>query len=73
MELLTVNDLADYLKISTSKIYKMTSEKEIPHIKIGNTLRFDKKTIDKWLSEKNIRTNKDYKNIALDNFSSFTG
>ena len=41
--------LAEYLKVSTKWIYERTHLKEIPYIKIGGQLRFNRKEIDKWL------------------------
>jgi excisionase family DNA binding protein len=46
--LLNVDEVADYLKIPKSTLYKMCSEREIPCAKIGKHWRFDKKLIDEW-------------------------
>ena len=46
--LLSVDEVADYLKIPKSTLYKMCSEREIPCAKIGKHWRFDKKLIDEW-------------------------
>lgn len=37
---LTPTEACELLRISKSKMYKMTSSKSIPHIKIGKLLRF---------------------------------
>ena len=50
--LLSVDEVADYLKIPKSTLYKMCLEREIPCAKIGKHWRFDKKSIDKWLISK---------------------
>lgn len=48
--LMTITELADYLKCSPDYIYKLTGAKEIPHIKRGcKFLLFRKSQIDKWL------------------------
>jgi len=47
--LLSVEELAGYLKIPKSTLYKMCLEREIPCAKIGKHWRFDKKLIDEWL------------------------
>lgn len=44
-----VKGLAAYLKVSTKWIYERTHLKEIPHIKVGGFLRFNKKDINKWI------------------------
>ena len=46
--LLSVDEVADYLKIPKSTLYKMCSEREIPCAKIGKHWRFDRKLIDEW-------------------------
>jgi len=46
--LLSVDEVAIYLMIPKSTLYKMCSEREIPCAKIGKHWRFDKKSIDEW-------------------------
>src|SRR5690606_34019777 len=38
--LLTVADVAEYLGLSVGTVYNKVSRGEIPHVKIGRTLRF---------------------------------
>jgi excisionase family DNA binding protein len=48
-----IAEVADYLRIPVSSIYKMTARKaavRIPHIRIGGKLRFKRDDIDRWLS-----------------------
>ena len=49
MELLTVNELAELLKISRNKVVLMARRGEIPAISVGGKLRFDAEEIEKWL------------------------
>ena len=49
---LTVRELSKWIKISTSKIYTMVGEKQIPHMKVGGKLLFDKEKIKQWMEEK---------------------
>ena len=47
-----VREVAAYLGVPTSSIYKMTSTKArvtIPHVRIAGRLRFRKADIDRWL------------------------
>jgi len=46
--LLSVDEVALYLMIPKSTLYKMCSERGIPCAKIGKHWRFDKKLIDEW-------------------------
>ncbi len=48
-ELMTVEELADYLKVKKSSIYDKVHTKSIPFLKHGNTLRFRRKHVDLWL------------------------
>ena len=49
IELMTVEDVAIYLKAKKSSIYDKVHSKVIPFLKYGNSLRFKKKHIDIWL------------------------
>lgn len=54
---LTIEELAEHLKVSKETIYKMAKAKKIPSSKIGNQWRFNRDVIDQWLvSEANSRT-----------------
>ena len=48
-ELMTVNELANYLKVKTSWVYEKIHTREIPFKKIGKFPRFRKRDIDIWL------------------------
>jgi len=50
-EVLTIADLAAYLKIPKSTLYKLVREGKIPSQKIGRHWRFHKAAIDRWLEE----------------------
>jgi len=48
-QLLTLEELADFLKLSKMTIYRMVKKKEIPSLKIASQWRFSKKEIESWL------------------------
>jgi excisionase family DNA binding protein len=53
-QILTVKELAKYIKLTTVTIYKYVKVGAIPAQKIGGVWRFDKDQIDKLMkSEKN--------------------
>ncbi|HSW63923.1 MAG TPA: helix-turn-helix domain-containing protein [Dissulfurispiraceae bacterium] len=54
-DVLTIEELAAYLKIPKSTLYKLVREGKIPSQKIGRHWRFRKGAIDHWLEE--TRTN----------------
>jgi len=48
-EILTIEELAAYLKVSKSMLYQMAQKGAIPASKVGKHWRFHKKTIEEWL------------------------
>jgi excisionase family DNA binding protein len=46
---LTIDELAEYLKLGRTKLYRMAQEALIPASKIGNQWRFDREEIDDWM------------------------
>ena len=54
-KLLSTKALAEYLDMAPLTVRRKSMNGEIPSIKIGNRLRFDKQQIDRWLLEKSNR------------------
>jgi len=54
-KLMTLSQLAEYLQLGKSTVYKMVQKGEIPGIKIANQWRFKKEDIDKWLNKTKIK------------------
>lgn len=50
-DVLTITELAIYLRIPKSTLYKLVREGRIPSQKIGRHWRFRKGAIDRWLEE----------------------
>jgi len=48
-EVMTIEELADYLKISKSTLYKLVQDGGMPAQKVGKRWRFHKHAIDEWL------------------------
>ena len=53
---LNIEELAEYLHMSKSTIYKGTMTHRIPHIKAGKKLLFSQDAIDQWLQKFNQPT-----------------
>ncbi|MFC1863614.1 helix-turn-helix domain-containing protein [Thermodesulfobacteriota bacterium] len=51
-EILTVEDVSEYLQMGKRSIVKMAKTGNIPCRKIMNKYRFDKATLVEWLSSK---------------------
>lgn len=52
---MTIDDLAQYLKLSTSTLYKLCAEGKVPGRKVGRHWRFHKAVIDRWLGDRPAR------------------
>ena len=65
-ELLDAVQVASYLKVTKSAIYKLTSTSEIPHYKNGKKLYFKKSDIDEWIFSKRIKTHNDIEKEAME-------
>ena len=48
-EVMTIDDLAAYLQVSKSSLYKLAQEGRVPGQKVGRHWRFHKAVIDHWL------------------------
>ena len=56
-EVMTVEDVADYLRVPRSSVYKLAQTGELPGRKVGKHWRFHRKTMESWLSDR--KSNKD--------------
>jgi len=49
VDIMNVHDLAEYLRLSEAKIYKLANEGQIPALRMGKVWRFKKDIIDEWI------------------------
>lgn len=49
--IMTVDELAKYLRMHKQTIYRMALEGRLPAYRVGNRWRFRKELIDAWLAE----------------------
>lgn len=47
--IMTVHDVAEYLRLSEAKVYRMANEGCVPALRIGKTWRFKRELIDEWI------------------------
>jgi excisionase family DNA binding protein len=47
---MTIDDLAAYLQVSKSSLYKLAQDGRVPGQKVGRHWRFLRTTIDAWLA-----------------------
>jgi len=53
---LTIEELAEYLEMGRTKLYRMAQDGEIPASKVGNQWRFDRDEIDRWMKSQRPAT-----------------
>ena len=56
-EILTITEAAQYLRISSSSLYKLAQEGRIPCQKVGRHWRFSRLAIHEWIARKNSSMN----------------
>ena len=53
-KLWTHEDVAEYLSSTPATIRVRCSRREIPHLKVGRSVRFRKADIDRWLEKQRV-------------------
>ena len=51
-EIMSLDELVDYLKVSKSTLYKLVQRGHLPGKKVGKQWRFHKEAVDAWLKSK---------------------
>lgn len=49
--IMTITEVADYLKVTERTIYRLAGAKMIPSFKVGGSWRFSKADIDAWIKK----------------------
>jgi len=50
-EFLTAEEVAEYLRLPLSTVYKLVQDKRLPGFKVGKHWRFRKDSIEKWIND----------------------
>jgi excisionase family DNA binding protein len=58
-QILTLKKLCEYVDMAPASIYKRTSDRSIPHYKLGKKLYFKKDEIDEWMVSNKVKTRKE--------------
>ena len=53
-ELMTLKEVADYLRVTKKTIHRMLARRVIPAIKVGHQWRFDRTSIEVWLRQYSV-------------------
>jgi len=51
---MTVEEVANYLRVTEKTIYRLLKQGKIPATKVGNQWRFDTNSIDEWLQRNSV-------------------
>lgn len=51
-QVLTVKELATYLKCNSKTIYNMVESEQIPYFRVGRSIRFRIDSIEEWMNGK---------------------
>ncbi|CAJ0805164.1 methylation-associated defense system helix-turn-helix domain-containing protein MAD1 [Ralstonia thomasii] len=57
-EILTIKEVADFLKVTERTIYRLAAARKIPAFKVGGTWRFSRADIDHWIRQQATQTQK---------------
>lgn len=49
--ILTIKEVAEYLKVNERTVYRLAGAKKLPAFKVGGTWRFLRSDIDKWIKD----------------------
>lgn len=52
--ILTIKEVAVYLKVTERTIYRLAAAKKIPAFKVGGTWRFSREDIDRWIKQQSM-------------------
>ena len=50
-DIMTVREVADFLKVTERTIYRLAAENQIPSFKVGGSWRFRRTDLARWMSE----------------------
>jgi excisionase family DNA binding protein len=50
-EILTIREVAHYLKVTERTLYNLVQERKLPAFKVGNSWRFRREDLEKWISK----------------------
>lgn len=57
-QILTLKEVAAYLKLAEKTAYKLAAEGKLPGFKVGGSWRFKKEDIEHWIEAKKKTSNK---------------
>ncbi|MBL0320119.1 MAG: helix-turn-helix domain-containing protein [Alphaproteobacteria bacterium] len=58
-DIMTIREVAEYLKLTEKTAYRLVSEGELPGFKVGGSWRFRRSEIEKWIKKQEARSKDD--------------
>jgi len=55
-EIMTLKEVAEYLKLAEKTAYRLAAEGKIPGFKVGGSWRFEKVAIESWIKQQTIKS-----------------
>lgn len=55
--ILTIKDVANYLKVNERTIYRLAASGELPGFKVGNSWRFKQNELEQYIAARHNRAN----------------
>lgn len=55
-EILTLKEVAEYLKLAEKTAYRLAAEGKLPGFKVGGSWRFKREDIEAWIVEQKVNT-----------------
>ena len=55
-QVLTIKEVAEYLKVHERTVYRLANKNELPGFKVANAWRFRKGDLDRWIDEQSAGT-----------------
>ena len=65
--ILTIKDVAEYLKVNERTIYRLAASGELPGFKVGNSWRFKRSELEQYIAEQQHRANEQDPNKSINN------
>jgi excisionase family DNA binding protein len=56
-QILTIKELAVYLKLAEKTAYRLAAEDKLPGFKVGGSWRFKREDIDQWIEHQKSKSN----------------
>ena len=62
-EIMTLEEVAHYLRLKPQTLYKWAQEKRIPAVKLGKEWRFRRSILDRWLDEQMLSEESGFRHL----------